>query len=202
MPSIPSSVCTRTRISFALGTMKCETQWGRPVSGARRMWTCRALIFMSSIRRGGNLTRTRLSQVSVVARRRHSIALPGAAGGFWPPPPGRAASGPVHQSTIRPMFRRRIFGSIEPQGSRFRRFVRYAFLLSALFAVSFTAYLDFRVRSEFEGRRFALPARIYAQPIELHAGLRLSLADVADELRENGYREGAREGEAGWFQRD
>ena len=100
------------------------------------------------------------------------------------------------------MFRRRIFGSIEPQRPRFWRYVRYAFLAFSLLAVSFIAYLDFRVRSEFEGRRFALPARIYAQPIELRAGLRLSLNDVADELRENGYRDGAREGESGWYQRD
>jgi len=100
------------------------------------------------------------------------------------------------------MFRRRIFGQIEPRKPRFWRYVRYAFLAFALFAVSFIAYLDFRVRSEFEGRRFALPARIYAQPIELRAGLRLSLNDVVDELRDNGYRDGQREGESGWFQKD
>ena len=100
------------------------------------------------------------------------------------------------------MFRRRIFGSIEPERPRFWRYVRYAFLALALFAVSFTAYLDFRVRSEFEGRRFALPARIYAQPIELRAGLKLSPNDIVDELRASGYREGSREGEWGWFQRD
>ena len=73
-----------------------------------------------------------------------------------------------------------------------------------LAAAGFTLYLDFRVRSEFEGRRFALPARIFARPLELHAGLRISPADVVDELRESGYREGAREAVAGveqhgWF---
>jgi penicillin-binding protein 1B len=100
------------------------------------------------------------------------------------------------------MFRRRIFGQIEPYRPKFWRYLRYAFLALALFAASFIAYLDFRVRNEFEGRRFALPARIYAQPIELRAGLKLSLDEVADELRENGYRDGAREGESGWFQKD
>ena len=100
------------------------------------------------------------------------------------------------------MFRRRLFGRIEPERPRFWRYVRYAFLAFALFAASFIAYLDFRVRSEFEGRRFALPARIYAQPIELRAGLRLSLNDVVDELRDNGYRDGQREGEFGWYQKD
>ena len=84
--------------------------------------------------------------------------------------------------------------------SRFWRFLRFALLLVVLAAAGFTLYLDFRVRSEFEGRRFALPAKIYARPLELHAGLRIAQAEVADELREAGYREGFREGsEPGWF---
>jgi penicillin-binding protein 1B len=100
------------------------------------------------------------------------------------------------------MFRRRIFGQIEPRRSKFWRYFRYAFLAFALLASAFTAYLDFRVRSEFEGRRFALPARIYARPLELHTGLRIAQSDIVDELRENGYREGTREGDSGWFVRD
>jgi penicillin-binding protein 1B len=84
---------------------------------------------------------------------------------------------------------------------RFKRFLWYAVLTAALVAAGFTLYLDFRVRSEFEGRRFALPARMYARPLELHAGLRIPLADVEAELRELGYRDAAREGESGWFVR-
>jgi penicillin-binding protein 1B len=81
------------------------------------------------------------------------------------------------------------------------RFVRFALLAVVLAAAGFTLYLDFRVRSEFEGRRFALPARIYARPLELHAGLRIAQADVEDELRQLGYREAPPEGESGWFSR-
>jgi penicillin-binding protein 1B len=100
------------------------------------------------------------------------------------------------------MFRRRIFGEIEPGRSKYWRYFRYACLALGLFAAGFTLYLDVRVRSEFEGRRFALPARIYARPLELHAGLRITQAAVVDELRENGYREGIQEGDSGWFARD
>jgi penicillin-binding protein 1B len=81
----------------------------------------------------------------------------------------------------------------------YKRFLWYAFLVATLVAAGFTLYLDFRVRSEFEGRRFALPARIYARPLELHQGLRISPADVEDELRQLGYREAPPEGDAGWF---
>src|SRR5687767_14093811 len=79
------------------------------------------------------------------------------------------------------------------------RFLRFALLTGVLAAAGFTLYLDFRVRSEFEGRRFALPARIYARPLELHAGQRISQADVIDELRHLGYREAPPEGDQGWY---
>ncbi|MGH8641268.1 MAG: transglycosylase domain-containing protein, partial [Burkholderiales bacterium] len=92
------------------------------------------------------------------------------------------------------------------RSARFRRYFRwryfrYALLALLLLAAGLTLYLDIRVRSEFEGRRFALPARIYARPLELHAGLRISLASVVDELRRAGYHEASREGESGWFVR-
>src|SRR6185503_3723027 len=57
-------------------------------------------------------------------------------------------------------------------------------------------------RHEFEGRRFALPARIFARPLELHVGLRIPLADVVDELKRLGYRDVARPGESGWYLRE
>lgn len=91
-------------------------------------------------------------------------------------------------------------GSVDRR--KFWRYIRYTLLSIALLAASFTLYLDIRVRSEFEGRRFALPARIYARPLELHAGLRISQASIEEELRQAGYREAPREGESGWFARD
>jgi penicillin-binding protein 1B len=83
----------------------------------------------------------------------------------------------------------------------FRKFLWYSFLAVTFLAAGVTLYLDIRVRSEFEGRRFALPARIYARPLELHVGLRITQAEVVDELRQLGYREAPPEGDAGWFAR-
>ena len=73
------------------------------------------------------------------------------------------------------------------QRKKILRTAGIAFLVLLAGAGAFTLYLDHRVRTEFEGRRFALPARIYARPLELHAGLRLALPDLEDELRELGY---------------
>src|SRR5712671_4321015 len=86
--------------------------------------------------------------------------------------------------------------------AKFWRYSRYTVLTVALLAAGFALYLDFRVRSEFEGRRFALPARIYARPLELHAGLRIAQIDVVRELQETGYGQGPREGDPGWFAND
>jgi len=82
-----------------------------------------------------------------------------------------------------------------------RRLLRYGALLAMLLAAGYTLFLDWRVRDEFEGRRFALPARIYARPLELHAGLRLPPAALEQELRDLGYRNSPRESEWGWFSR-
>src|SRR5438046_9515884 len=81
------------------------------------------------------------------------------------------------------------------------RFIRFAILSVLLLVAGFTFYLDYRVRSELEGRRFALPARIYARPLELHVGLRIAQQDVEQELRDLGYPDVPREGESGWFAR-
>ena len=83
----------------------------------------------------------------------------------------------------------------------FRRLLWFGLLLATLAASAYTLYLDIRVRDEFEGRRFSLPARIYARPLELHAGLRASRAAVERELRDLRYHDVAREGESGWYTR-
>src|SRR5205814_1105649 len=58
-------------------------------------------------------------------------------------------------------------------------------------------------RSEFETwfKRVG-SARLYARPLELHAGLRIAQIDVVRELQEAGYGQGPREGEPGWFAND
>src|SRR5437660_3114271 len=83
---------------------------------------------------------------------------------------------------------------------RILRFLGYAVLAGLLGMSAFTLYLDLRVKSEFEGRRFALPARIYARPLELHVGLHIASGDVDDELKELGYAYGPREA-PGWYVR-
>lgn len=53
----------------------------------------------------------------------------------------------------------------------------------------YTLYLDFQVRSQFEGRRFALPSRVYARPLDLYPGARLNANEFAHELERLGYQQ-------------
>jgi penicillin-binding protein 1B len=55
-------------------------------------------------------------------------------------------------------------------------------------AVVYGIYVDRDVVHQFEGRRWTLPAQIYAAPLELYAGLPLPLADLEHELQRLQYR--------------
>ncbi len=49
-------------------------------------------------------------------------------------------------------------------------------------------YLDRKVTHQFEGRRWTLPAQVYAAPLELYAGLTLSGDEIENELKRLQYR--------------
>ena len=53
---------------------------------------------------------------------------------------------------------------------------------------AYVAWLDYRVRDEFEGRRWAVPARVFARPLELAPGTRLTADALEAELELAGYR--------------
>ncbi|MFL6603080.1 MAG: penicillin-binding protein 1B [Steroidobacteraceae bacterium] len=60
--------------------------------------------------------------------------------------------------------------------------------LVVLAAIIYGTYIDRVVVHQFEGRRWTLPAQIYAAPLELYAGLPLSQADLEHELQRLQYR--------------
>lgn len=87
-----------------------------------------------------------------------------------------------------------------PKRSRTRKKTTPGFkrkLLSLLYKLCFSAvvllgialvFIDIHIRQQFEGKRWAVPAKVYARPLELYAGLPLSLDDLKIELRGLGYR--------------
>ena len=70
-----------------------------------------------------------------------------------------------------------------------RKRVRIALLSLLLMLSGFVLYLDMTVRAQFEGKRWALPARVYARPLELYPGLKLRPEQLGAELAMLGYRD-------------
>ncbi|WP_426993285.1 penicillin-binding protein 1B [Methylomonas sp. CM2] len=61
--------------------------------------------------------------------------------------------------------------------------------LAALAALAiYTFYLDYTVRQQFEGKRWSIPARVYASPVELYNGYEMSAKSFEDLLQQLHYR--------------
>ena len=74
-------------------------------------------------------------------------------------------------------------------------------LLLLLVGVVMLLVLNHRVTQQFEGRRWTLPARVYAQPIDLYVGQQLSASRLVEELEGLGYLELADPDRPGTYRR-
>ena len=63
-------------------------------------------------------------------------------------------------------------------------------------------YLDAQVRSQFDGNKWALPAKVYARPLSLYPGLLLSAKQLKAELLWNDYKAVSHVVSPGTFGRD
>ena len=64
--------------------------------------------------------------------------------------------------------------------------------MCVLAACAWVLYLDILVTKQFEGRRWTLPAQVYAAPLELYAGLPLTLPALEHELQRLHYQRAER----------
>ncbi|NEX20067.1 penicillin-binding protein 1B [Thiorhodococcus mannitoliphagus] len=95
-----------------------------------------------------------------------------------------------------------------PKPKRFRlgRFIFRSTLVLTLVVggliALYGAHLDRVVRDKFEGQRWALPARVYARPLELYVGKPLKADDLQAELDRLSYHETASPSVPGYFHRE
>jgi len=90
----------------------------------------------------------------------------------------RSSFVPFLKTRVLPVLRHRVF--------------RVLVLLSALGLSGYLYYLDVTIREAFDGRKFAVPARVYGRALEVYPGLKLTPAQLVEELRSVGYRENPR----------
>lgn len=68
--------------------------------------------------------------------------------------------------------------------------------------IGWSIYLDAIIKQKFEGRRWALPAHVFAQPLTLKPGQALTLSELIDELRDSGYQQVTSVGAPGQYSRE
>jgi penicillin-binding protein 1B len=75
--------------------------------------------------------------------------------------------------------------------------------LAALVALAtvWIVYLDRVVTRDFQGRLWSVPARVYAEPLDLYAGARVTADELEEELRRLHYRSGDPAAGAGVYRR-
>ena len=72
--------------------------------------------------------------------------------------------------------------------ARQHRLLGGALLLVAAAGIAYLSWLSWLVTSQFEGRRWNVASRVYAQPLALAPGLALSADQIEQELRRLAYR--------------
>lgn len=67
--------------------------------------------------------------------------------------------------------------------------------------LSYVSVIDEKVRKQFEGKRWSLPASVYARPLEFYKGVELSADMLDEELKAIGYQRSAQLNNGGQYQR-
>ncbi|MCK4841930.1 MAG: penicillin-binding protein 1B [Methylococcales bacterium] len=70
----------------------------------------------------------------------------------------------------------------------FKKFVLTAFAIFVVIFLSYLGYLDYTVRQQFEGKRWSIPARVYASPVEIYSGYPITASKFEDLLQQLHYR--------------
>jgi penicillin-binding protein 1B len=84
------------------------------------------------------------------------------------------------------------------------RLWRFGLLLTGILLgllLPLLVYLNYQVTTEFEGRKWDLPSRVYGRALDLYPGAALSRPDLELELRASGYRASEQASRPGLYRR-
>lgn len=110
--------------------------------------------------------------------------------------PSRAKAAPKRRASPRKSNRKRV--KSRNRWGWFSRILALSFLFGLVAGV-YGLYLDHKVRTKFEGKRWAVPARVYGRPLELYPGAAITPDQLVAELTRLGYRKVSHPGrDANW----
>ena len=72
--------------------------------------------------------------------------------------------------------------------SLFKKFILYSLLLVFVISAGYVVFLNHQIRTQFEGKRWSVPAYVYARPLQLFPGKRISKTELLYELNRFSYR--------------
>ncbi len=75
--------------------------------------------------------------------------------------------------------------------SYFKWFIRFSLVSILIIAIGlffYLAHLDNKIRTTFKGKRWDIPARVYANPLDLYVGLKINATEFEDLLQQLHYR--------------
>lgn len=111
----------------------------------------------------------------------------------------------ANQETQKEPLWKQFFGAIGFVFALFGRLFRISFMvvliLGVLALMVYTMQLDEKVRSQFEGKRWELPARVFARPLDLYEGQQLQSDHLEQEMKLLGYRKVDNPTQTGQYQR-
>lgn len=93
-------------------------------------------------------------------------------------------------------------GFIRRAISAHRRKLLLLLSTSVLLGGAYVVYLDIQIRTQFEGKRWAIPAKVFARPLELYPQRRLNADQFEHELRVLAYRPSMQPSKPGSFYRN
>src|SRR5690606_26654107 len=82
----------------------------------------------------------------------------------------------------------RIFERLKQFRKQILRVTALVFGVALLALLAWVFYLDQKITTQFEGRRWTLPAQVYAEPTELYVGSPFTADAIERELQRLGYR--------------
>ena len=82
----------------------------------------------------------------------------------------------------------RIFKRLKKFRKQILRVTALVFGVALLALLAWVFYLDQKITTQFEGRRWTLPAQVYAEPTELYVGSPFTADAIERELQRLGYR--------------
>lgn len=115
----------------------------------------------------------------------------------------KKASAKKMPATRKKSSRKKSGGKKKSSNSRLGRLFKKIIVLSLICATIvfsfYTLYLNNIIKEKFEGRRWSIPAKVYARSLEIYPGLKISAKQFAKELQLAGYRRDRKSSTQGSF---